>query len=48
MKEREETWHRLEKTAAHNAQGLPLPYPIGGPITTPMGVEVNTGGFVNF
>src|SRR4051812_6683083 len=33
MREREETWHRLERTAAHNAQGLPLPYTIGGPLT---------------
>ncbi|RIB06671.1 phosphatase 2A regulatory B subunit-domain-containing protein [Gigaspora rosea] len=34
MREREETWHRLERTAAHNAQGLPLPYSIGGPSTS--------------
>uniref|UniRef100_A0A1D1YJ73 Serine/threonine protein phosphatase 2A regulatory subunit n=1 Tax=Anthurium amnicola TaxID=1678845 RepID=A0A1D1YJ73_9ARAE len=34
MREREETWHRLERTAAHNAQGLPLPYTIGGPLTS--------------
>ncbi|CAI2162303.1 8558_t:CDS:10 [Funneliformis geosporum] len=32
MREREETWHRLERTAAHNSQGLPLPYAIGGPL----------------
>ncbi|CAG8728770.1 3850_t:CDS:10, partial [Funneliformis caledonium] len=32
MREREDTWHRLERTAAHNAQGLPLPYAIGGPL----------------
>jgi serine/threonine-protein phosphatase 2A regulatory subunit B' len=29
LKEREESWHRLETTAASNAQGLPLPYSIG-------------------
>ncbi|CAH1766886.1 9112_t:CDS:10 [Entrophospora sp. SA101] len=30
MKEREEVWHRLERVAAHNFQGLPVPYSIGG------------------
>ncbi|CAG8535774.1 1475_t:CDS:10 [Diversispora eburnea] len=34
MREREETWQRLERTAAHNAQGLPLPYAIGTPSTS--------------
>ncbi|CAH1767535.1 14080_t:CDS:10, partial [Entrophospora sp. SA101] len=33
MKERDEVWHRLERVAAHNSQGLPVPYNIGGPLT---------------
>ncbi|CAG8460088.1 3770_t:CDS:10 [Ambispora gerdemannii] len=48
MKEREETWHKLEKTAAHNTKGLPLPYPIAGPtITTTLGVEVSVSSYTN-
>ncbi|CAG8710977.1 5592_t:CDS:2, partial [Ambispora leptoticha] len=35
-----------QETATHNSEGLPLPYPIGGPtITTTLGVEVSVPSY---
>ncbi|KAG9303944.1 hypothetical protein G9A89_005854 [Geosiphon pyriformis] len=46
MKEREETWHRLEKTATNNTEG-PLQYPLGAPVIS-LGDEVTAGNFKSY
>ncbi|CAG8789784.1 5801_t:CDS:2, partial [Acaulospora morrowiae] len=48
MREREETWHRLEKTAAHNAQGVPLHYTVGTTSNLSTTNVVETTSYNNF